>query len=33
MSPKDIAMMIGFVAVLVGIAGVLLAAIVLEPCP
>lgn len=33
MSPKDTALLIGFVAGLLGIAGVLLAAIVLEACP
>ncbi len=33
MSPKDIALMIGFVAGLLGLAGVLLAAIVWETCP
>lgn len=33
MSPKDTALLIGFVAGLVGIAGVLLAAIVWEKCP
>ncbi len=32
-SPKDTALMIGFVAGLLGIAGVLLAAIVVETCP
>ncbi len=33
MSPKDTALMIGFVVGLLGIAGVLLASLVLETCP
>ena len=33
MSPKDTALLIGFVAGLLGLAGVLLAAIVVETCP
>ncbi len=33
MRPKDIALTIGFVAGLLGLAGVLLAALMLETCP